>query len=80
MNFWCFLFTPDYDNMCNVTRLRLLRGPLALPEPFSTIFLDVQHVIDDLHIKSVWKKLILNNWISWETFGLLFIKATHVMR
>ena len=42
----------NYDNMCNVTRLLLLRGPLALPEPFSTIFLDVQHVIDDLHIKS----------------------------
>ena len=32
----------NYDNMCNVTRLRLLQGPLALPEPFSTIFLDVQ--------------------------------------
>lgn len=57
---WKFHFV-NYDNMCNVTRLRLLQGPLALPEPFSTIFLDVQHVIDDLHIKSVWKKLILNH-------------------
>ena len=42
----------NYDNMCNVARLRLLQGRLALPEPFPTIFLDVDKVIDDLHIKS----------------------------
>ena len=47
--------------MCNVTRLRLLQGPLALPEPFPTIFLDVNKVIDELHIKSQLEKVVFRS-------------------
>ena len=60
----------DHDNMCNVTRLRLLQGPLALPEPFPTIFLDVNKVIDELHIKSQLEKVVFRYLPSNPTFFL----------
>ena len=31
----------SYDNMCHVERLKLLRNSLALEEPFSTVWLDI---------------------------------------
>ena len=43
---------PGNDNMCHVDRLKLLRGPLPLAEPFSNIWLKIRKVIDDLHIKN----------------------------
>ena len=61
----------DHDNMCNVTRLRLLQGPLALPEPFPTIFLDVNKVIDELHIKSQLEKVVFRYLPSNPTFFLI---------
>lgn len=42
----------NYDNICNVDRLKLLKGLLDLPEPFSSIWQDVGKVIDPLHIKN----------------------------
>ena len=42
----------NYDNICNVDRLKLLQGLLPLPAPFSTIWMDVKKVIDPLHIKN----------------------------
>ena len=36
----------------HVDRLKLLRGPLPLAEPFSNIWLKIRKVIDDLHIKN----------------------------
>ena len=42
----------NYDNICNVARLKLLQGLLDLPEPFSSIWKDLGKVIDPLHIKN----------------------------
>lgn len=42
----------NYDNICNLDRLKLLRNPLPLPAPFSTVWKDVRKVIDPLHIKN----------------------------
>ena len=42
----------NYDNICNVARLKLLQGLLDLPDPFSSIWQDVGKVIDPLHIKN----------------------------
>ena len=43
----------SYDNMCHVDSLKLLRNSLALEEPFSTVWLDINKVIDPLHIKKI---------------------------
>ena len=42
----------NYDNMCNVCRLKLLQGLLPLPKPFPSIWQDVGKIIDPLHLKN----------------------------
>ena len=38
--------------MCNVDRMRVARHPLPLKEPFHRLWLDVNKVIDLLHLKN----------------------------
>ena len=42
----------NYDNMCNVCKLKLLQGPLPLEAPFNSIWQDVGKIIDPLHLKN----------------------------
>ena len=41
-----------YDNMCQVDSLKVARKPLPLPENYQNIWLNVQKIIDTLHIKN----------------------------
>lgn len=41
-----------YDNICNVDRLKLLRGPLPIEEPFPKVWQEVGKVIDPLHLSN----------------------------
>ena len=42
----------NYDNICNVCKLKLLQRPLPLPAPFSNIWQNVGKIIDPLHLKN----------------------------
>ena len=44
--------TLSYDNMCHVDNLRVARQPLPLPGDLSHLWLDVNKIIDSLHIKN----------------------------
>ena len=40
----------SYDNMCNLDRLKLLKSKLPLDGPLSDLWLDINKVIDPLHL------------------------------
>ena len=44
--------TVSYDNMCHLNNLKVARRLLPLPGDLAHIWLDVNKVIDDLHIKN----------------------------
>ena len=44
--------TLSYDNMCHVDNLRVAKNPLPLPGDLSHLWLDVNKIIDSLHIKN----------------------------
>ena len=44
--------TIAYDNMCHLNNLRVARLPLPLPDDLKYIWLDVNKVIDDFHMKN----------------------------
>ena len=44
--------TVSYDNMCHLNNLKVARRPLPLPGNLAHIWLDVNKIIDDLHIKN----------------------------
>ncbi len=48
---WKQLVVP-YDNMCHLNNLKVARKPLPLPGDLQYIWLDVQKIIDELHIKN----------------------------
>ena len=41
-----------YDNICNVDKLKVLRKPLPIEEPFPKIWQEVGKVIDPLHLSN----------------------------
>ncbi len=45
-------FTLSYDNMCSVNKMLVAKQPLPLGKPFDTLWLDVNKVIDRLHLKN----------------------------
>ena len=44
--------TIAYDNMCQLNNLRVARLPLSLPDDLKYIWLDVNKVVDDFHMKN----------------------------
>ena len=44
--------TLAYDNMCHLDNLRVARKPLPLPGDLSHIWMDINKIIDCLHIKN----------------------------
>ena len=44
--------TVSYDNMCHLNNLKVARCPLPLPGDLAHIWLEVNKIIDDLHIKN----------------------------
>ena len=44
--------TVSYDNMCHLNNLKVARRPLPLPGDLAHIWLEVNKIIDDLHIKN----------------------------
>ena len=45
-------FTLSYDNMCNVDSMRIARTSLPIQSPYDRIWLNVNKVIDDLHMRN----------------------------
>ena len=45
-NFWL-----SYDNVCHIDNLRLMKKPLPFPSPHDRLWLDVNKLIDELHLK-----------------------------
>lgn len=45
----CFLF---YDNMCNLDRFRCTKEKLPLPPPFDSMFININKLIDDFHLRN----------------------------
>ena len=43
--------TLSYDNMCNVDSMKIARTPLPIQSPYDRIRLNVNKVIDDLHMR-----------------------------
>ncbi|XP_065896620.1 uncharacterized protein [Dysidea avara] len=46
------MITLSYDNMCHIDCLHVARNPLPLPGNLSSLWLDVNKIIDSLHIKN----------------------------
>ena len=44
--------TVSYDNMCHLNNLKVARRQLPLPGDLAHLWLDVNKIIDDLHIKN----------------------------
>ena len=44
--------TVSYDNMCHIDSLHIARRPLPLPGNLSHLWLDVNKIIDSLHIRN----------------------------
>ena len=42
----------SYDNMCHLNNLKVARKPLPLPGDLKYLWLDVQKIIDTLHMKN----------------------------
>ena len=41
-----------YDNMCNLDKTKFSKQPLPLPPPFNTMWLNLNKVIDEFHLKN----------------------------
>lgn len=48
---WSSLFLA-YDNMCQVNRMRVAQAELPLPPPFNKMWLMINKIIDELHIRN----------------------------
>ena len=44
--------TVSYDNMCHLNNLKVARRPLPLPGNLAHIWMDVNKIINDRHIKN----------------------------
>lgn len=45
-------FTLSYDNMCNLDKMVVCRKPLPLKAPYDRLWLEVNKVIDRLHLRN----------------------------
>lgn len=41
-----------YDNMCHLDGLKAAKEPLPLPPPYNQMWIDIQKIIDSLHIRN----------------------------